>query len=328
MSDAVEIVKTLVSPCEKLISATQSAIGKAYEPRYVKRMADAKAYEIRQISQALSESSDVPIVYDKGELTMDTIDFDELVKRTQNRLAYQELRKQANIEAAVANAYSELENEPPVTSDPIDPDWLNRFFNSVEDISNEQMQYLWGKILAGEIKQPNTFSMRTLNLLRNLTQNEADLFRRISPYIITCPGNDEKSFTDYFLPSPGLLGNTTIEKHSIPFPDILTLSEAGIISNVATVSISMHLDTEETDWMVGSRGRIECYNGSDKAVRLSHSAYVLTESGKELFPIIFGECANSAPPEYMHEFLDSLIAGNSLVANDAMKDIKVCVVEG
>lgn len=327
MSEAIEVAKALVSPCEKLISATQSAIGKAYEPRYLKRMADAKAYEIRQISQALSESSDVPIVYDKGDLTMDTIDFDELVKRTQKRLAYQELRKQASIEAVISSAYSDLENEPPVTPDPIDLDWLNRFFNSVEDISNEQMQYLWGKILAGEIQQPNTFSMRTLNLLKNLTQSEADLFKRISPFILTCPGNDEKSFIDYFLPSPGLFGNSAIEKYCIPFPDILTLSEAGIINQAVTVSISMHLNSTETDWIVGSRGRIECYNGSEEPVRLSHSAYVLTESGKELFPIIFGEYADSAPPEYIGAFLDSLIADNSLATNDAMKDIKVSIVE-
>jgi len=248
-------------------------------------------------------------------------------KRTQNRLAYQELRKQANIEATVANAYTDLENEPPVTPDPIDPDWLNRFFNSVEDISNEQMQYLWGKILAGEIKKPNTFSMRTLNLLKNLTQNEADLFKRISPYILTCPGNDEKSFIDYFLPSPGLFENNAIEKHCVPFPDILTLSEAGIINQAATVSISMHLNPKETDWIVGSRGRIECYNGSEEPVRLSHSAYVLTESGKELFPIIFGECATSAPPEYISVFLESLIAENSLETSVTMKDIKVSTVE-
>lgn len=30
MSDMLDVVKTFVSPCEKLITAVQSAIGKAY----------------------------------------------------------------------------------------------------------------------------------------------------------------------------------------------------------------------------------------------------------------------------------------------------------
>ncbi len=318
MSEATEIVKALVSPCEKLISATQAAIGKAYEPRYVKRMADAKAYEIRQISQALIESSDVPIEYDKGEITMDITDFEELVKRTQNRLAFQELSKQTNIEAVLSNAYCDLENEPPVNDDPIDPDWLIRFFNSVEDISNEQMQYLWGKILAGEIKQPNSFSMRTLNIIKNLTQSEAELFREVSPYIFTCPGNDEKSFVDYFLPSNGILGKNKIGKYCIPFPKIMTLSEAGIINQTTILSISMHLNPKETDWIIGSQGRIECTNESEEPINLNHAAYVLTESGKELFPII-SIGTNKIEPEYINTFVDSFIATNSLDTNEKIK---------
>lgn len=327
MSKAVEIVKALVSPCEKLISVIQCAIGKAYEPRYVKRMADAKAYEIRQVSQALAESSDVPISYDKGDLAMDTTDFDELVKRTQNRLAYQELRKQANIETVVSYAYLELEHEAPVTDDPIDPDWLIRFFNSVEDISNEQMQYLWGKILAGEIKRPNSFSMRTLNVLKNLTQSEAELFMKISPYVFICPGNDEKSFMDYFVPASGFFAHKAIEEYYIPFPDILTLSEAGILNQKSSISVSMHLNPNETDYIVGSQGRVECYNGGEKSVNLNHGAYILTETGKELYPIISKEYTDTIASEYIRAFADSIIASNSYDLKQSINDIKVSVIE-
>ena len=329
MSEIVEGIKALVHPCDRLIKVVHETVGKMYEPRYIRRKADAKAYEIQKISQALSDSSDVPIVYDKGDLTMDTTDFDELVKRAGNRLAYQELRKQANIETVISNAYYDLENEAPVTNEPVDQDWLNRFFNSVEDISNEQMQYLWGKILAGEIKRPNTFSLRTLNLLRNLTQKEAELFKSISPYIFTCPGNDEKSFIDYFLPIESMIGlsKNPIEKYSIPFPDILILSEAGIINSISTLSISMHLNPKETDWIVGAQGRIECYNGKDKPVNLNHEAHILTESGKELFPIIHSESESHIGSEYINAFMKSIIAKNSLTSNKTMEDVKVSIVE-
>lgn len=326
MADALEIAKVLVSPCEKLISATQAAIGKLYEPRYNKRMADAKAYEIQQVGKALAENSDIPIVYDKGSITMDTTDFDALIKRTQSRLAYQELRKQTNIESVLSNAYNHLENEPPVTDDPIDPDWLIRFFNSVEDISNQQMQYLWGKILAGEIKHPNSFSMRTLNVLKNLTQSEAELFMRISPYIFVCPGNEQKNIFDYFIPTTNTFGENELSKYQIPYSDILTLSEAGIINHSANIIISMHLEPEETDSIIGTQGRIECYNGSESPIDLTHGAYVLTESGKELFSIIREELT-VLEPEYISDFLSRFKASNSIIeTNDSKKNISVKII--
>ena len=43
---ASEIVQAFVSPAEKLIQAVSEAIGKAYEPKHIRQMADAKAYEL------------------------------------------------------------------------------------------------------------------------------------------------------------------------------------------------------------------------------------------------------------------------------------------
>ena len=59
-----------------------------------------------------------------------------------------------------------------------------RFFNSIQDIGNEDMQTLWGKILAGEIKNPNTFTLRSLDTLSKITKGEAMLFKNMVPYII------------------------------------------------------------------------------------------------------------------------------------------------
>ena len=83
MSKAVEIINALVSPANKLIDAVTGAIGKAYQPRHIRKVAEAKAHEINVVGQALRDNADVPIVYDKGELSLNTTDFDEFVKRTQ-----------------------------------------------------------------------------------------------------------------------------------------------------------------------------------------------------------------------------------------------------
>ena len=105
-----EIVQALVSPAEKLIEAVSGAIGKAYEPKHIRKMADAKAYELKVISDTVRNNSDVPIVYDSTGVSIDTSNFEEIAKRASSRLAYQEITKQQNIEAVADNAYEELEN--------------------------------------------------------------------------------------------------------------------------------------------------------------------------------------------------------------------------
>lgn len=184
MGEALEVAKVLVEPATKLIDVVQSAIGKAYEPRYIRKMADARAYEIATVSSAMREASDIPIVYSKGELSLDTTDFDAFIKRTQNRMAYQELQKQYNIETISNKAYTLLEGEDKVPNDPLDVDWVNRLFNYAGDISNEKMQEIWAAILAGEVKRPTSFSLRTLETLHNISQSEAELFQKLSPFFI------------------------------------------------------------------------------------------------------------------------------------------------
>ena len=167
---ATEIVQAMISPAEKLIEAVSGAIGKAYEPRHVRKMADAKAYELKLIADTVRNNSDVPIVYDSTGVSIDTSNYEEIAKRASYRLAFQEITKQQNIEAVVDRAYDELSGEESANSEPVSQDWMSRFFNSVEDISNEKMQEIWGHILAGEIRSPNTYTYRTLECLKNITQ--------------------------------------------------------------------------------------------------------------------------------------------------------------
>ena len=46
------------------------------------------------------------------------------------------------------------------------------------------MQDLWGRILAGEVQKPNSYSLKTLDILRNLSKTEAELFEKVSKYAL------------------------------------------------------------------------------------------------------------------------------------------------
>lgn len=224
---ATEIVQALVSPAEKLIDAVSGAIGKAYEPKHIRKMADAKAYELKVISETVRNNSDVPIVYDSTGVSIDTSDYEEIAKRASSRLAYQEIAKQQNIEAVVDNAYEELEKVEGVSSEPVNPDWMLRFFNSVEDISDEGMQKIWSHILAGEIKKPNSYSYRTLEKLKNMTQQEAEHFQIVSSLALQ-NGNVKFILEDKEL----------MNKYDVYFTYLLELEECGLMS-AQTLSLNL-----------------------------------------------------------------------------------------
>ena len=65
---------------------------------------------------------------------------------------------------------------------PLDAELMTRFYRYASDISTEEGQKIWAKLLAGEIVQPGSFSLNTIDILRNLTQRQAQAIVNISKY--------------------------------------------------------------------------------------------------------------------------------------------------
>lgn len=285
---ATEIVQALVSPAEKLIEAVSGAIGKAYEPKHVRKMADAKAYELKLISDTVRNNSDVPIVYDSTGVSIDTSNFEEIAKRASSRLAYQEITKQQNIEAVADNAYEELENAENVSPESVNPDWMSRFFDSVENISNEDMQKIWGHILAGEIKCPNTYSYRTLEKLKNMAQQEAECFQLVSSLALR---NGRRDFI--------LNDENILNKHKVHFGHILMLEECGLMM-AQGLSLTLSASIDQPDYLYNSKV-IGLVNGKKaESQKLAIPVYLFTESGSQLIKAIQPQ-VNS---QYFIEYLE------------------------
>lgn len=278
MSDVkgIEIsdVLGLSEPLTKLIESVRCGIGKAYEPAYIKRMAKAKAEEIRTISGAMNDNINLPMSYSKGDVTIDATEAKELMQRTGNRLLFQEMQKQQNIESVIANAYTELEGETVVSDEAIDKDWILRFFNSVEDVSNDKMQQIWGKILAGEVKQPKTYSLRTLEKVKNITQYEVKLFQKISEFVIL-------NGTNYFI----FENDDILNKHGCYFKDLLDLDECGLMTvHEVTVKITLAKDKPS---IIRNRKIVGLFlSEQEESQTVKFSIYPLTEAGIQLYNTI------------------------------------------
>lgn len=89
---------------------------------------------------------------------------------------------QGNKDAIAALAIEDLRenaNTDEVTSEDvlIADDWMNLFSSHAENASSEHLQLMWGKVLAGEIRKPGSFSLSTLRFISELDRDIAEKFQ-------------------------------------------------------------------------------------------------------------------------------------------------------
>lgn len=222
----VNVVKIEGKPIEKLIEVISKGIGTIYRPRAIRKEAEAKAFEIEIIERAKSKA-----LAEGKEIEAETIE------RIQDRIVHKELRRQENIDNVTEIAAQQLSQEESVSDEPVDEDWTTRFFNIVEDVSDEEMQQLWGRILAGEVKRPKTYSLRTLELLKNISKREADVFTRASNFVIISWG------------SPFIFRgeeNDYLDKYNLNFEDRLLLTETGLLQSDSTITRNLLQNSTDT----------------------------------------------------------------------------------
>jgi Protein of unknown function (DUF2806) len=157
----------------KLINTVGEQAGLLMEPTHIRRKAQAMADAALIQAKAEVQIAKVEL---QGKIALQ-----DAARRAQERVARLEEKRQQNIETITVQATKELappESQETVSEQPVDEDWVAQFLNHCQDVSNEQMQTVWARILAGEVTQPGSFSLRTLNLVRNMSKEDANLFTR------------------------------------------------------------------------------------------------------------------------------------------------------
>ena len=187
-------VNLKVPALEKLLDYTASGLGsvagvmlaplkesRQAKAKRIAAKADADVLRIRAEAQAGARSL---LVSEGSDLTGE-LDISETVNQ---RIKFQERKRQFNMRSVVHKAAAQLVDKTVENKDP-DHDWTARFFNEVQDVSSEEMQILWAKVLAGEVERPESTSIRTLGILRNLDQLTASLFQRFCLRNVKMDGN-------------------------------------------------------------------------------------------------------------------------------------------
>lgn len=78
----------------------------------------------------------------------------------------------------------------------INDDWINSFEAEARQKSTEEMQLRFGRVLAGEIRQPGSYSIRTVKILRELDQGVAALFKKLCSMCIAFESRVDSSVLD------------------------------------------------------------------------------------------------------------------------------------
>lgn len=150
-----------------------------------------------------------------------------LMERAEHAATAEFIRREVNVARSLLFAEDVLATHtgvPPETKP--STEWLLRWKESAGHAIDEQAQDLWGRILAGEIEDPGKFSMRTMDFLRNLSKEEAELISTAARYMFQ--GRMFRPETWDFHASKGL-----------PFATLMELQDLGIISAVDSLGLTV-----------------------------------------------------------------------------------------
>ena len=184
-------IKTLSRSAENCINnfikATSVGVGRITKPliTVIQAYADSKASTIKLEAQlrAAEEwkklSIQTAVALQEENLKEGEI---QLAQRAMEGNYYAMIKRQNNREKVCGYALNQLRQEnlfSLATESHIEDDWLSMFWKTVEDKSDQDIQKIFSRILAGECVKPGSFSARLLHILSVTTSREASFFQAI-----------------------------------------------------------------------------------------------------------------------------------------------------
>ena len=168
----------VISSKEKILSVVASGVG-AVAPHFLRA-----GTGIVSATKMIGDATNSAMKEFRNDETSNVSESEQpLGALAESAEKFQSEKRMANMQSIVGQAIEQMPEQVPDT--PVDHDWTARFFDNAKDVSDEEMQKLWAKLLAGEVERPGSVSLRTLSILREMTQKEAELFARAVNYIIS-----------------------------------------------------------------------------------------------------------------------------------------------
>ena len=202
-------------------------------------------------------------------------------QETAHRLQYREIAFAKNLESIAKKSGRHIDPDNSDSSK-VDQDWATSFVENARLVSDEAMQELWARILAGEINKPGKYSIRTLNTLKSMGRNEAMVFKNFCSKLVVIK---DGPITDTY---GSHAERFVVEKISVK--DRLILQELGLalFDEANDIFFSFKFSEQHT-----VKYQDKCINVSycgaeqrDQVTKTIICGYRLTLMGSELFELI------------------------------------------
>ena len=174
--------------------------------------------------------------------------------------------------------------------DKLNSTWQRHWSESVSKvgIDDEERRTWWARLLAGEIQQPETFSLRTMAVMDTLSTKEARLFTRLCDYVWN-PSN------------PALV--LPAEKSALwkpEFSEAALLESAGLVKFNSLTGFSVtRRDVTEGVGMMFNDVALMISLAEGNTLKLRCGPLLLTEVGKEMYRLT----SPAYPQAYFEEIL-------------------------
>ena len=190
----------------------------------------AKPWQEKRVRRAEAEGdADAAIIRAQGEAEAEliraqsSIQLSDLQREAMHRLFVEEERYQSSMKIILLEADEQVDKEAFVAEE-MDDDWIVNFFQNARIVSDDEMQTLWARILAGEANEPSSFSRKTVNIMADLGKRDAQLFKALADFVWEIDGRSvivDIDVTDEFY-----------TKRDINFESMSTLTELGLIARM------------------------------------------------------------------------------------------------
>lgn len=284
-------VTVKIPAIEQLLTVTASGVGSVAGPmlatwrarqeaeaKRIRAEAEADVLQIRAEAQSKAREALVP----SGAQTVGELSIGALIEQ---RVRFQEEKRQANITSVVAEAAWRVEGVEVDSSEP-DHDWAARFFGDVQDVSSKEMQTLWAAVLAGEVVRKGSVSVHALHVLKNLDQATARHFKRLCSCCVYAPARRfGRAGADARVPSlGGSASQNALRPYGLSFDILNHLNEHGLIvsdynsyfesyfSMVAGKPATLPFEFQGTQWgLFPHGGTTPSWDGKLSGVALSQA---------------------------------------------------------
>ena len=165
------------------------------------------------------------------------------------------------------------------------PEFRRRWISEASNVSDETLQDLWARLLAGELESPGSVSNDTMSIARDLTKERAGEFQTFCSAALC-----QLDGTPIIVVGCGNPGANSLEPYGLSYEVLMRLAHHRLISSEMNSSTTINAGSRQPKIGVRQQTSVWVLSWSDET-KGAHGnrpikGILFTPAGKELFAVV------------------------------------------